>query len=371
MFARGTPATRRAWATWTGGFCCPLCRSAAGWKLPDGRWSCGRPGVSATAGTIFRGTRTPLTVWFAAGDGGQPEARVSALGLKRGLGIGPEQTAWAMLLRFRTAMVRPGRDRLTGVVEVDETFFGEPEPGRGGRGAPGKTLAAVAVKQRGGGVGRLPRAGRQGRDAMRVPARSRPARRKSSSPTGGPAACRRAGTSTSTAPSRARGPSSRRTSCWPACITSPRWPRAGCWPPTRAASSPRTCKAYLDEFAFRFNQTRHLGMLFYRLLEPSVQAPPRSYRSLVADPATGRRQLGPPGSGNRGRPPSLAGEPLERPVARIVRQRGRFIRTAALSWRTHPAHRRLGRWVSSFAHGATVRRRTPRDHATAADGGPG
>jgi hypothetical protein len=51
---------------------------------------------------------------------------ISALGLKRVLGIGSEQTAWAMLHRYRTAMVRPGRDRLGTIVEVDETVIGGP-----------------------------------------------------------------------------------------------------------------------------------------------------------------------------------------------------------------------------------------------------
>ncbi len=77
---------------------------------------------------------------------------ISALGLKRTLGIGSEQTAWAMLHRYRTAMVRPGRERLRGVVEVDETFFGGPEPGRRGRGTKGKTM--VAVEQGDHGLGR-------------------------------------------------------------------------------------------------------------------------------------------------------------------------------------------------------------------------
>ena len=54
-------------------------------------------------------------------------------------------------------------------------------------------------------------------------------------------------------------------------------------------------------------------MLFYRLLEQSVQAPPRTYRSLVADPGAGRRQLEPPATGKRVGPPSLAGAPLDRP----------------------------------------------------------
>lgn len=74
--------------------------------------------TSITAGTIFDRTRTPLTVWFAAcwmfataKDG------VSAMNLKRVLEIGSYQTAWAMLHRLRSALVRPGRERLSGRVE--------------------------------------------------------------------------------------------------------------------------------------------------------------------------------------------------------------------------------------------------------------
>ena len=88
-----------------------------------------------TAGTIFDRTRTPLTVWFTAcwlfatGKDG-----ISALSLKRTLEIGSYQTAWAVLHRLRSVLVRPGRDRLTGLVEVDETFIGGEESGlRGGR----------------------------------------------------------------------------------------------------------------------------------------------------------------------------------------------------------------------------------------------
>jgi hypothetical protein len=79
---------------------------------------------------------------------------ISAHGLKRVLGIGSEQTAWAMLHRYRTAMVRPGRDRLSTIVEVDETFIGGPQPGCPGRGALGKTMVAIAVEQDGRALGR-------------------------------------------------------------------------------------------------------------------------------------------------------------------------------------------------------------------------
>lgn len=73
---------------------------------------------------------------------------ISALGLKRVLGLGSYQTAWAMLHRYRSAMIRPGRERLIGDVEVDESSFGGVRPGKRGRGAAGKALVAIAVEQR-------------------------------------------------------------------------------------------------------------------------------------------------------------------------------------------------------------------------------
>ena len=70
---------------------------------------------------------------------------VSALGMQRVLGLGSYHTAWNWLHKLRRAMVRPGRDRLFGVVEVDEIFIGGERPGKRGRGAEGKTLVVVAV----------------------------------------------------------------------------------------------------------------------------------------------------------------------------------------------------------------------------------
>jgi len=63
---------------------------------------------------------------------------VSALGLQQVLGLSSYRTAWTWLHRLRRAMVRPGRDRLTGTVEVDETYLGGEKPGKRGRGAAGK-----------------------------------------------------------------------------------------------------------------------------------------------------------------------------------------------------------------------------------------
>jgi transposase-like protein len=101
------------WLRWPVGFVCPDCAHMGGWRLGDGRFKCDGCGsrTSVTAGTIFDRTGTPLTVWFAAcwhfasGKDG-----ISALSLKRTLEIGSYQTAWAMLHRFRSVLVRPGRD---------------------------------------------------------------------------------------------------------------------------------------------------------------------------------------------------------------------------------------------------------------------
>jgi hypothetical protein len=87
-----------------------------------------------TAGTIFDRTRTPLTAWFTECRlFATQEHGVSAQSLQRALEIGSYPTAWAMLHRLRSVPVRAGRARLTGVVEVDETFIGGDEPGLRGR----------------------------------------------------------------------------------------------------------------------------------------------------------------------------------------------------------------------------------------------
>src|SRR6266540_6681477 len=72
---------------------------------------------------------------------------ISAQSLHRSLEIGSYPSAWAMLHRLRTVPVRPGRDRLTGTAEVDETYIGGEGPGlRGGRAKGKKSLVGVAVE---------------------------------------------------------------------------------------------------------------------------------------------------------------------------------------------------------------------------------
>jgi hypothetical protein len=80
--------------------------------------------MSVTAGTIFQDTHLPLTLWFRAmWQITSQKNGISALGLQRVLGLGSYKTAWAMLHKLRRAMVRPGRDPLAGVVEVDEALL--------------------------------------------------------------------------------------------------------------------------------------------------------------------------------------------------------------------------------------------------------
>jgi transposase-like protein len=80
---------------------------------------------------------------------------ISALGLQRELGIGSYKTAWTLLHKLRRAMVRPGRERLRGAVEVDEAYWGAPEEGAVGRLTEDKALIAVAVEEDRDGIGRI------------------------------------------------------------------------------------------------------------------------------------------------------------------------------------------------------------------------
>jgi len=81
---------------------------------------------------------------------------VSALGLQRVLGLGSYRTAWLMLHKLRQAMVRPGRDKLCGEVEVDETYWGSAEfGGATGRKTLSKVLIIVAAEADGKRIGRI------------------------------------------------------------------------------------------------------------------------------------------------------------------------------------------------------------------------
>src|SRR5438445_569701 len=156
----GTEAACRAYLArlrWPTGFVCRRCGSAKAWPVRD-LWECGGCGsqTSVTAGTIFQDTRTPLPVWFRAMWWVTTQKNgASALGLQRVLGLKSYETAWTWLHKLRRAMVRPGRDLLTGRVEVDECYVGGLEEGLPGRLNLEKALIVVAAQENGPGIGRI------------------------------------------------------------------------------------------------------------------------------------------------------------------------------------------------------------------------
>lgn len=143
---------------WPDGFVCPRCGGRDAW-LAKGLYICQqcRSRTSVTSGTIFHQTRKPLCLWFhAMWHITSQKYGANALGLQRVLGLGSYHTAWEWLHRLRRAMVRPGREKLSGTVEVDETFIGGERPGKRGRGTENKALVAIAVEDKGEfGFGRI------------------------------------------------------------------------------------------------------------------------------------------------------------------------------------------------------------------------
>jgi transposase-like protein len=146
---------------WPDGYRCPRCAHAEAYELGTRElFQCRacRHQVSVTAGMVLHRTRVPLHLWFSAAYlVATHTPGFSAVQLQRQLGLGRYETAWTMLQRLRRAMVRPERDRLSGTVEVDETYVGGVEEGRrGGRQRDSsKSIVVGAVEVRGRGSGRI------------------------------------------------------------------------------------------------------------------------------------------------------------------------------------------------------------------------
>ena len=243
---------------------------------------------------MFDKTRTPLRVWFAAAwyITNQKQG-VSALGLQRVLGLNSYQTAWTMLHRFRRAMVRPDRDLLSGIVEVDEVFLALSRKDKENPRAPGSKshnrshLVAIAVAievhdPKGFGRIRLHRIAAPTIDAI-VPFVQGNIASGSTVRTDGSAiyaTLKDAGFKHdphvilgSKVPAHEPLPGVHRIA---ALIK--RWFLGT----HQGAVDPRHVDYYLDEFTFRFNRRKSgsRGMLFYRLIQQSVVAPPATYANI-------------------------------------------------------------------------------------------
>jgi transposase-like protein len=303
------------WLRWPAGFACPRCGHAGGWAVGDGRYQCVacRARTSVTAGTLFDRRRTPLTVWFTAcwlfatqKDG------ISAQSLRRALEIGSYPTAWAMLHRLRSVLVRPGRDRLTGTVEVDETYIGGAEPGlRGGRAKGKKALVGVAVEvKEPRGYGRCRMAILTDASAASlhrfVTAHVEPGARLVTDGWQGYRGLDAFGYThqpRSQRATRARGddPGALLPAVHRVASLAKRWLLGT----HQGAVEQAHLQSYLNEFVFRFNRrrARSRGLVFYRVLELAVAHHPVRYRDLVVNPQP--KQTPPTPPGRRGHPSSM------------------------------------------------------------------
>lgn len=144
---------------WGDTFICPRCGCKKFWHMERQLRCCRicRHQTSVTAGTIFHRARKPISLWFRAmWHITNQKYGANALGLQRALSLGSYQTAWEWLHKLRRAMVRPNREMLSGIVQVDETYIGGKKEGKRGRGAAGKTIVGIAVEDKDeNGIGRI------------------------------------------------------------------------------------------------------------------------------------------------------------------------------------------------------------------------
>lgn len=271
---------------WPEGWVCPRCQGRDAWSLGRGLWRCRgcQYEVSVTAGTIFQDSHLPLTTWFRAMWYLTSQKNgVSALGLQRVLGLGSYKTAWALLHKLRRAMVRPGRDRLMGSVEVDETYWGGPEEGVTGRLTHDKALIIVAVEQDGQSIGRV--------RMRRLPDLTKATLHGFIAQAVEPGSTVRTdglnaylGLEGYTHERRVQGPNPQA-----AGKLLPRVHRVVAllkrWllGTHQGAIRHAYLDYYLDEFTFRFNRrtSRSRGKLFYRLAQQAVQVEPVPFESLT------------------------------------------------------------------------------------------
>ena len=210
---------------------------------------------------------------------------VSALGLQRVLGLGSYPTAWTWLHKLRRAMVRPGRDRLSGRVEVDETYLGSVEEGVHGRETETKALIVVAAQEDGRGIGRI--------RMRRIPNASAksliPFVQEAVEPGSVVHTDGWLGYDPLTSSGYKhkvtflRGNPKSATGLLPRVHRVISLLKRWLLGTHQGGTSHEYLDYYLDEFTFRFNRrtSRSRGMLFYRLLQQAVAIAPAPYKALV------------------------------------------------------------------------------------------
>lgn len=271
---------------WPEGFVCPRCGGRKGWFMKRGLVKCAtcEYQVSVKAGTIFDRSRLPLTMWFRAiWLVTSQKNGANAKGLQRVLGLGSYETAWTWLHKLRRAMVKPGRDRLTGTIEVDETYIGGKEPGKRGRGAGGKALVVIAAQMDGNHIGRI----RLKRVVDASSASLEPAIEQSvalgsvirTDGWKGYSQLNRFGYIHEIVRKEADVGANLLPSCNRVAALLKRWLLGT----HQGAVSHQHLDYYLDEYTFRFNRrtSRYRGKLFYRLIQQAVAIEPVQYSAMV------------------------------------------------------------------------------------------
>lgn len=277
------------WIRWPHGFVCPGCGGTKTWRTERGLWHCRgcRRQSSVTSGTVFEDSRKPLRLWFhvmwlmmAQKTG------LSAKNLADTYGFGSYQTAWGWLQKLRSVMIRSGRERLRGRVEVDEAFIGGQKEGKRGRGAEGKTLVLVAVE--GDAKKRLGRVRFRCVEAVNgdtvesfVHDNIEPGTKIVTDGLSVFDNLRSAGFSHRPHVVSTGGAALKQLDHVHLVISLlKRWLGGT----HQGAVTGPHLQAYLDEFSFRFNRrlSQHRGMLFYRLMQQAAAARPLAVKALYA-----------------------------------------------------------------------------------------
>jgi transposase-like protein len=275
---------------WPDGFVCPVCDGGDGWRIRQRRmWMCAGCGrkTSVTAGTIFHRSHTPISTWFAAAwFVTSSKNGVSALSLQQQLGFGSYETAWAWLHKLRRAMVRPDRDLLSGIVELDETFIGGVSVGKPGA-STDKVPVQIAVE-----VTETRKLGR-----VRFAIATRPGTRQlvdfgceviepgSTIRTDGLRTLRQLADLGYDHEYVTGYNAEDRDTVLPGAHLVASLLKRWLTGTLHYSVSDKHLAYYLDEYAFRFNRRRSTarGMLFYRLLQQAVATDPHPLTELTAD----------------------------------------------------------------------------------------
>ena len=221
---------------------------------------------------------------------------VSALGIQRVFGLGSYETAWTWMHKLRRAMVRPGRDRLNGTVEIDETYLGGPEAGMPGRKTKKKAIVVVAAEKNGKGIGRI--------RLRRIPdvsaASLLPFTEAAVAPGSIVDTDGWSGYNNLASKGYTHNVTNIKRSGHLAHELMPRVHRVASllkrWllGTHQGGVQHNRLDYYLDEFTFRFNRrtSRSRGQLFYRLIQQAVQVEPAPYNALITlRQSTGARRI--------------------------------------------------------------------------------